>query len=321
MAGNSQRKGAMRNAGSKKGPQVGSGGQRRKQLKGRGPTPKAEDRPHHPARRRANAAVKRAAATRTRRPSERRDTETLVGRNPVVEALRAGVPATLLEVQLNIELDERVREAIRLATERGIPLLEVTKGELDRITAGSVHQGLALKVPPYEYFDADELLKEALASGDAPLFIALDGVTDARNLGAIARSAAAFGAHGVIVPERRSAGVNAGAWKTSAGTLARVPVAQVTNLTRAITAFQDAGCLAIGLAADGDFELDAMPEGILDGPLLIVIGSEGKGLARLVRETCDYIVSIPMSGLAESLNAGVAGGISLYAAAAARRNS
>lgn len=321
MAGNSQRKGAMRKSGTKKGMTVGSGGQRRKSLKGKGPTPKAEERTKHPAARRARAAQKRASKA-TSAPRGRKDgREVLVGRNPVVEALRADVPASALYVQQYVDTDDRVREALTMAADRGMPLLEVTRIELDRMSGGAAHQGLLLTVPAYDYLDPSDLLAQAIDSGSVPLLVALDGVTDPRNLGAIVRSAAAFGAQGVVVPERRAAGVTGSAWKASAGTLAHVPVARATNLTRALTAYAKAGCTIVGLAADGDLELTTLPREIATDPLVLVIGGEGRGLSRLVGEACDHIVSIPMASTAESLNASVAAGIALYAVAASRSSS
>jgi 23S rRNA (guanosine2251-2'-O)-methyltransferase len=147
-----------------------------------------------------------------------------------------------------------------------------------------------------------------------------DSVTDPRNLGAVVRSAAGFGAHGVLVPERRAAGMTAAAWKTSAGAAARVPVAQAVNLVRQLKAYQDAGCMVVGLAADGDVSLPELVAegGLADGPLVVVVGSEGSGLGRLVSETCDQLVSIPMANQLESLNAGVAASVTLYAIAQAR---
>jgi 23S rRNA (guanosine2251-2'-O)-methyltransferase len=321
MAGNSQRKGAMRKTGTKKGMTVGSGGQRRKALKGKGPTPKAEERAKHPAARRARAAEKQAAKRAPAARARKDGREVLVGRNPVVEALRAGVPASALYVQQYVDTDDRVREALTTAADQGMPLLEVTRNELDRMSGGAAHQGLLLTVPAYDYLDPDDLLARAIDSGTAPLIIALDGVTDPRNLGAIVRSAAAFGADGVVVPERRAAGVTGSAWKASAGTLAHVPVARATNLTRALTAYRKAGCTIIGLAADGDVEMTSLPVDIATGPLVVVIGGEGRGMSRLVGETCDHIVSIPMATDTESLNAAVAAGIALYAVAAARSSS
>ena len=243
--------------------------------------------------------------------------ELLVGRNPVVEALRAKMPATALYVAVGIETDERVTEAMRIAGNRGLSLLEVSRGELDRRTGGLLHQGIALQVPPYQYRELHDVLDIAQESTSAPLLVALDGVTDPRNLGAVIRSAAAFGAHGVIVPERRSAGVTAAAWRTSAGTAARVPVAQVTNLVRALKECQEAGLFVIGLDADGDVSLDDLE--VATDPLVVVVGSEGRGLSRLVGETCDLTVSIPMSDVAESLNASVAAAVTLAEVARRRR--
>ena len=148
------------------------------------------------------------------------------------------------------------------------------------------------------------------------LIVALDGVTDPRNLGAVVRSAAGFGAHGVVVPERRAAGMTASAWKTSAGAAARLPVAQTVNLTRQLKAYQDEGLMVVGLAADGDVALPDLE--LADGPLVLVVGSEGDGLSRLVAQTCDQLVSIPMADALESLNAGVAAGVALYAIAQRR---
>jgi 23S rRNA (guanosine2251-2'-O)-methyltransferase len=360
VAGNSQRQGAKRTPGSKKGSTTGSGGQRRKALTGRGPTPRAEERTGHTASRRSGSAAKtdrsgstggqgargggaRSGAGRGtgggagRRRSTGSDnsarggprgksgrgakgsTETVAGRNAVVEALRAGVPATALQVAARIDTDDRVREALMLATGGGIPLLETTRNDLDRLTDGAVHQGLVLQVPAYSYADPADLVVRAQDAGRQPLIVALDGVTDPRNVGAIVRSVAAFGGHGVVVPDRRSAGMTASAWKTSAGAAARIPVARATNLTRALVAYQQAGLFVVGLDADGDLPVDALE--IAAGPLVLVVGSEGKGLSRLVRETCDLVASIPMSVATESLNAGVAAGVALYEVARKRRTS
>ncbi len=318
MAGNSQRR--NRRTTTKKGPQVGSGGQRRRGLEGKGPTPPAEMRKGHAKQRVANAKVRRAAAPQRRAAGGRGGksaSELVVGRNPVVEALRAEIPSTAMYVLQYIDSDDRVREAIKLATERGIPLMEAPRAELDRMTNGINHQGLALQIPPYEYAHPEDLSAIAADKRADALIVALDGVTDPRNLGAVVRSVAAFGGHGVVVPERRAAGMTAGAWKTSAGTAARVPVARATNLTRTLEAYHKEGMTVIGLAADGDVELTDLEA--LDGPVVIVIGSEGKGLSRLVGETCDLRVRIPMpGGAAESLNAGVAAGVVLYEAARRR---
>ncbi|WP_141979493.1 23S rRNA (guanosine(2251)-2'-O)-methyltransferase RlmB [Saccharothrix saharensis] len=317
MAGNSKRRGAMRNPGSKKGAVVGSGGQKSKGLQGKGPTPKASERPNHPAYKRANAAAKAEQVRAQRRKAAENGPETVAGRNPVVECLRAGIPATALYVALGIDADDRVAEAVQLAATRGISVLEVQRGELDRITGGAMHQGLGLQVPPYEYAEPRELLKIANQSGTPPLLVALDGVTDPRNLGAVVRSAAAFGAHGIVLPQRRSAGITAVAWRTSAGTAARMPIAVATNLTRQLKEWAEAGLMIIGLDADGDVDVDGLD--LATGPLVVVVGSEGRGLSRLVKETCDQTVSIPMAAGVESLNASVAAGVVLAEVARRRR--
>jgi 23S rRNA (guanosine2251-2'-O)-methyltransferase len=315
MAGNARRPGAVRKLGSKKGPTVGSGGRGRRALEGKGPTPKAEDRTYHVAHKRKKAAERRATKDTGRRPPQRRTgaagaAEVIAGRNSVVEALRADIPATALYVAHRIDSDDRVKEALKAAGDRGLPLLEASRTDLDRLTGGAVHQGLALQVPPYEYAHTEDLLAAAADSGRPALIVALDGVTDPRNLGAVVRSTAAFGGHGVVVPERRAAGVTAAAWKTSAGAAARVPVARATNLTRALEAFKQAGCFVIGLDAGGDTVLPDVT--LADEPVVLVVGAEGAGLSRLVRQTCDVVVSIPMSAATESLNAGVAAGVALY---------
>jgi 23S rRNA (guanosine2251-2'-O)-methyltransferase len=324
MAGNSQRRGAMRKEGTKKGMVVGSGGQRRRALQGKGPTPPAEARKGHPAQRRANAAAKRAApgADRGRPTARRRDDdapETVLGRNPVVECLRAGVPATALHVALGTTADERISEAVHLAADAGIAILEVQRNDLDRITGNALHQGIALQVPPYEYAHPDELLESAARASTPALIAALDGVTDPRNLGAIVRSVSAFGGHGVVVPQRRAASMTAVAWRTSAGTAARLPVARATNLTRTLREYATAGLMVAGLDAEGSVSLDDFD--LAADPLVLVIGSEGKGLSRLVRQTCDVTVSIPMAGPVESLNASVAAGVVLAEVARRRRAS
>ena len=312
MAGNSRRRGAIRKPGTKKGPTVGSGGVRRRGLEGRGATPPAHKRPHHPA-------AKRAAKTQQqqrRPPRKTDDTEVVLGRNPVLECLRAGVPATALYVALGADADERLTESVRIAADSGISILEVPRHDLDRIAANGLHQGVALQVPPYSYAHPDDLLAEATRDSAPALLVALDNISDPRNLGAIVRSVAAFGGHGVLIPQRRSASVTAVAWRTSAGAAARVPVARATNLTRALKNWADSGLQVIGLDADGDTTVDEL-EGT--GPVVVVVGSEGKGLSRLVRENCDAVVSIPMAGPTESLNASVAAGVVLAEIARQRR--
>ena len=306
---------------AKKPATTGTGGHGRKALEGKGPTPKAEDRSWHPAgkrkiaKERLDSAKSRFGSTpapqkRTVRPISV-EAEMVTGRNSVIEALRAKIPATTLHIATKIDMDDRVRESLAMANKRGIPLLEIPRPELDRLTGpDTVHQGIALSVPPYTYAHPLELAEKAEAGDSAPVFVALDGITDPRNLGAIVRSVGAFGGYGVIVPKRRSVGVNAAAWKTSAGAIARTPVAMAANLTQTLKSFKDRGYFVVGLDGEAD---SSLPVTELAGtPLLIVVGSEGKGLSRLITETCDVIVSIPMSGKTESLNAGIAASVVLY---------
>lgn len=311
-----------------KGPTKGSGGKGRRSLEGKGPTPKAEDRAWHPAGKRKAAAERYAAAggkpaqkpaniNRAPKAKAGDDTENVTGRNSVLEALRAKIPATAFYIAQRIEMDDRVKEMLSIATQRGIPVMEVTRPELDRMAGfDGVHQGVALKVPPYEYAHPQDLLENVLEKGDMPLLVALDGVTDPRNLGAIIRSTAAFGGQGLIIPQRRSAGVNSAAWKTSAGAAARIPVAMASNLTTTLKEFKKQGVFVLGLDGGGDVSLPALE--LADRPVVIVVGSEGKGLSRLVTETCDQIVSIPISSATESLNAGIAASVALYQVATIR---
>lgn len=314
MAGNSQRRGAIRKEGTKKGPTVGSGGVRRRGLEGRGATPPAHMRPGHPAARKAAAKARKAAGRPAGKPSD--ETETVLGRNPVLECLRANAPASALFVALGTEADERLTESVTLAADRGIPILEVPRTDLDRMSSNGLHQGIALQVPPYTYAHPDDLLSAASNDVKPALLVALDNITDPRNLGAIIRSVAAFAGNGVLIPQRRSASVTAVAWRTSAGAAARVPVARATNLTRTLKEWSDAGIQVVGLDADGDTTLDEFDG---TGPVVVVVGSEGKGLSRLVRQNCDVVVSIPMAGRAESLNAAVAAGVVFAEIARQRR--
>jgi 23S rRNA (guanosine2251-2'-O)-methyltransferase len=312
---------------SKKGPSKGTGGHNKRRLEGRGPTPPASERTKHPAARKARAVAKRAAQASQSsqgRPASgsnrRRDAATddvVAGRNAVVEALRAAVPAMKLYLTPGLERDERLIEAAQLAASHEVPVAEASRHDLDRLSGGAPHQGIALVVRPYDYAHPDDLLRRVLESTTPPLVVALDGVTDPHNLGAIARSAAAFGAHGLLLPERRSVGVTPSAWKASAGALARLPVARATNLVRSLTSYAEAGLMIVGLDGRGEIDLDTLE--LASGPLVVVVGAEGKGLSRLVRERCDLTVRIPLVGDVESLNASVATGIVLAEVARRRR--
>ena len=313
------------NSGSgKKGPHKGTGGHGRRKLEGKGPTPKAEERPGHPAYRRARAAAKRAdaraapAPRRTGRGAPPPD-EIVAGRNAVAEAMRAAVPAVAVYVAAGIERDDRVDEIRKLAGDRDVPILDATRSELDRLAGSAPHQGVVLHARAFDYLHPDDLLRRAQEATSSPLIVALDGVTDPHNFGAIARSAAAFGAHGIVVPERRAAGVTAVAWKASAGTLARLPVARATNLVRTLSSYAGAGLMVAGLDGDGEIDLEALE--LATSPLVLVVGAEGRGLSRLVAEKCDVTVRIPLAAAVESLNASVAAGVALAEVARRRRGS
>lgn len=325
MAGNSSRKGAVRK--SKKGPSKGTGGNNKKRLAGKGPTPKAEDRPYHAAaKKRTGAAKPRTGAAKPRTSSSRTGAskprsekrsnfsfhgEMVAGRNAVLEALRADVPSTELIVARSIDIDDRIEESLKLALKKSLPIREVHRADVEKISMNS--QGIALSIKPYQYSSLDEILIRAAKPG---LIVALDGVTDPRNLGAIIRSAAAFGVDGVVIPERRSAAMTAAAWKTSAGAAARMQVAQVTNLNRAIEEVQERGYFVVGLDGESDELISNMM--VATEPIMIIVGSEGKGLHKLTREKCDLVVKIPMRSTTESLNASVATSIALFAVDEAR---
>lgn len=295
---------------NKKGATKGSGGQARRGLRGKGATPKAEDRVYHAAHKRKLENQRRAQGRH-----EKEQADLVVGRNPVIECLHAKVPAEALYVAVGTGHDDRLSEAVGIAHSRSIPVYEVPRQQLDGMTGNGLHQGLGLKIQPYKYADVFDLISQ---TRDEPgMFVVLDNITDPRNLGAVIRSTAAFGGHGVIIPERRSAQVTGVAWRTSAGTAARLPVAREVNLTRVIKQFKDNGYTVVGLDAGGEHTLDTF-DGARE-PVVIVVGSEGKGISRLVRENCDVIMSIPMADWVESLNASVAAGVVLSEFARQRR--
>lgn len=303
MSGNSKNRPGIRKT-NKKGAMKGSGGARRRGLRGKGPTPKAEDRVYHAAHKRKLERQRRDQGRHDRSAS----TELVVGRNPVIECLHARVPATALYIAQGTRNDDRLTEAVQLAHSRSIPLIEVPRLELDSMTGNGLHQGVGLQIPPFEYADVFDLISTAAEGKEQGMIVVLDNITDPRNLGAVIRSTAAFGGQGVVIPERRSASVTAVAWRTSAGTAARLPVAKATNITRALKEFQQNGYQVVGLDAGGNTTYDSYDG---TGPVVIVVGSEGKGLSRLVRETCDVLVSVPTTSWVESLNASVAAGVVL----------
>lgn len=305
---------------------------KRRSLRGKGPTPRAENRPAHkkyrgdePKRRddRKDAGKKRIERKRidSKRGDRRRDfrrepkehIDTIAGRNAVVEALRAGIPAKELVVAIGVDIDERLEESVRLAQKMGLGIREVERRQIENMTGIANHQGIALVAKPFQYSSQKEIFARAKSPA---LFVAVDGVTDPRNIGAIARSAAAFGADGLLIPERRNAPLTAAAWKASAGAAARLPIAQITNLVRSIQDAKEFGCFIVGL--DGDADTAVADIELADQPLYLIVGSEGRGLSRLVRENCDLLIKIPMDSAVESLNASVAMSIALYEIAGKR---
>jgi 23S rRNA (guanosine2251-2'-O)-methyltransferase len=223
------------------------------------------------------------------------------------------VPALSLHVGPRLDSDERIGEAVKLAADRGIPVVEAGRFELDRLTPGVVHQGIALRIRPYDYASVDEMIAAAAAAVTAqPLLVALDGVTDPRDLGASARSAAAFGGSGVIIPVRRSAGVTAAAWQASGGALRRIPVAQAPNLPRALAACAQAGLFVVGMQAGPGDEAGADLRSLdLAGSPLVLVVAAGAWLSRLVAQQCDAVVTLGV-GAGESLPGPVLAGIALH---------
>ncbi len=262
--------------------------------------------------RKPNFREERRDNRRPDRPEKRFDRkqsaqDAVAGKNSVVEALRAKIPAKELVVAIKVELDEKISEAIRLAKNSDLPIKELPRRALDELTGNANHQGIALVIKPFNYSELDQIIAKAKKP---MMLIGLDGITDPHNLGAVVRSAAAFGADGVVIPERRNASMTGSAWKASAGAAARMPIAQVTNLVRSIEDAKKAGCFVIGLDAEGDSELSKM--NLANESIYIIVGSEGKGLSRLVRENCDLLVSIAMQSTVESLNASVATAITMH---------
>jgi 23S rRNA (guanosine2251-2'-O)-methyltransferase len=262
--------------------------------------------------RKPNFREERRDNRRPDRPEKRFDRkqsaqDAVAGKNSVVEALRAKIPAKELVVAIKVELDEKISEAIRLAKNSDLPIKELPRRALDELTGNANHQGIALVIKPFNYSELDQIIAKAKKP---MMLIGLDGITDPHNLGAVVRSAAAFGADGVVIPERRNASMTGSAWKASAGAAARMPIAQVTNLVRSIEDAKKAGCFVIGLDAEGDAELSKM--NLANESIYIIVGSEGKGLSRLVREKCDLVVSIAMQSTVESLNASVATAITMH---------
>ena len=239
------------------------------------------------------------------------DEHILAGRNPIREALRAGRPVEKLLVASG-DLSGGAQEIVRLAREAGAVVQRVDRARLDQIYPA--HQGMLAYVAAVSYVELEDILASAAQKGEEPFLVLLDGITDPHNLGAIVRSAECAGAHGVVIPERRAAGLTPAAAKAAAGALNYMPIARVKNLNRAIEALQERNIWVVGTAMDGENAFTAD----FSGPIALVIGSEGEGIARLTLEKCDRTVALPMMGRIESLNASVAAGILMYDIARAR---
>lgn len=230
------------------------------------------------------------------------------GKNPVIEALKSGTTVEKIYVAKGSMQEGPIKLIQALAKEKGVPLIEVDKKKLDDMSFIKAHQGVIAIISPYKYSTVDEILEYAKERGEDPFVILLDEIEDPHNLGSIIRSANVFGAHGVIILKRRSALVTPTVIKASAGACMHTKVAKVTNLTQTIKELKDKGLWIIGTDMDGQNSYGTN----LKGAVGIVIGSEGKGMSRLVKENCDIIVKIPMKGEVNSLNASVAAGVIMY---------
>ena len=231
------------------------------------------------------------------------------GLHPVRELLRSDQRLDRILVADTRGRSEVLDEIVALAAERGVPVTRTDRGELDRRADGLVHQGVVAEAPPFPTVSLEDLLAR-IPADDPVLLVALDGVTDPHNLGSIARTAEAVGAHGILVPSRRAASVTPTVEKSAAGALAHLPVVQVPNLVRALAQLHDHGVWSLGLDGDAEVELAAHP--LVSEPCVLVVGAEGEGLSRLVSERCDALVRLPLRGKVGSLNASVAAGVALY---------
>lgn len=233
--------------------------------------------------------------------------EWIIGKNPVTEALRSG--RSINKIMVSEHLQPKTWQSIQeLAKTNGTIVQKVPKRKLDQLIEGN-HQGIVASVAAYEYSTVDDLFHVAEERGEEPFFIILDEMEDPHNLGSILRTADAVGAHGVIIPKRRSVSLTATVAKTSAGAIEYIPVARVTNLAKTIDQLKERNVWIAGTAAEGAIDyrrLDAV------GAIALVIGNEGKGISRLVREKCDWTVSLPMQGKVTSLNASVAASLLMY---------
>ena len=240
---------------------------------------------------------------------------TIEGRNPVVEAMKADAKIQRIIIQEGIK-GKTVDELVGMAKSKGIKIETASKVALNDMAETESHQGFIAYAEDYKYYEIDDILEYARSKGEAPFVVILDEIQDPHNFGSIIRTANAAGVHGIIIPKHRAAGVTSVVSKTSAGAVEHTRVAQVTNIARAIEELQEAGVWIMGGALEGD---QTLYQANLKGPLGIIVGSEGEGIRRLVKEKCDFLVQIPMYGQIESLNASVAAGVMIYEAVRQRR--
>lgn len=260
--------------------------------------------------RRESAADPALATPEAERLGQPAPSDDLVwGRHAALAVLESGRPVHRIWCTPELRFSPKFLQQLREAKASGVLVEEVTWARLGQLTAGAVHQGIVLQTAAADTLDLDSLIEGCGGIGEAPLLMALDGITDPHNLGAIARSAEALGAHGLVLPQRRSAGLTGSVAKVAAGALEHLPVARVVNLNRALERLKQEGYRVVGLASEGSVSLE---QADLDGPLVIVTGSEGDGLSMLTRRHCDQLVSIPLRGATPSLNASVASALLLY---------
>ncbi|EMT45625.1 23S rRNA (guanosine(2251)-2'-O)-methyltransferase RlmB [Anoxybacillus flavithermus] len=231
----------------------------------------------------------------------------IIGKNPVFEALKSGREINKIWVAEGSQRGQ-MQPIIQLAKDMGITVQYVPKKKMDQLSAGN-HQGVIAQVAAYRYYDIDDLFKKAEERGEAPFFIILDELEDPHNLGSIMRTADAVGAHGIIIPKRRAVGLTATVAKASTGAIEYIPVARVTNLARTVDELKERGIWIFGTDAKGEQDYRQL-DGVI--PLALVIGSEGKGMSRLLRDKCDVLVRLPMIGHVTSLNASVAASLLMY---------
>lgn len=248
-----------------------------------------------------------AEPKRREEPRELPD-DVLVGRNAVTEALKSGRGINKLWIASG-DREGSVSEIAALAKERGIVVQYVERAKIEALAGGHRHQGVLAYVAPVPYAELDDILKAAEEKGEAPFLVLLDELEDPHNLGALLRTADATGVHGILIPKRRSVSLNATVAKTSAGAVEYVPVARIGNVAQTLKKLKEKGFWVAGADMDGE---KAYYEADLTGPLVLVVGSEGRGMSRLTKEACDFIVSMPMVGRINSLNASVAGSILMY---------